>query len=130
MEKRLEYNIEKLIEKMTCHDVYLIEMCRHINVGTKENILFSLRGSNSFSYGNYNIYDIATGSLSRCCATIQHINFTLKKNRIHSRLYNSTDPFYPISIVIWPNMSDEMIKSIEYIESGYVSRTVHGSEGI
>jgi hypothetical protein len=130
MEKRLEYNIEKLIEKMTCHDVYLIEMCRHINSGTKGNTLFSLRGSNSFSYGSYSVYDIATGNLSRCCTTIQHISLTLKKNRIHSRLYNSTDPFYPISVVIWPNMSDEMIKSIEYIEKGYISRTVHGSDGI
>ena len=126
MEKRLEYSFDNLIAKMSESDVYLIEVCRHLNNGKN----FTIRVSNNFSYGNYKIYDIATGNWEQCHQTIIHINLMLKKQKIPSRLYNSTDQFYPISIIIWPNMSYEIIKSIEYIENGYMSRTVDASENI
>ena len=105
------------------YDVYLIEVQ---SISMKEE--FRIIGSNIFCAKNGNEisqYIIATADLKTCRRIIFDLRFMLQENGMKVRRYDKNMSYIPLFLMVYPNASHALMRSIDYIETEDVVSTMH-----
>ena len=119
-----------LLEIIGDNDVYLIEIQKNTNSINKQ---YNIIGSNIFTAKNgreIHNYVIATEDIKTCKRIISDLRFMLQENGIKVRRYDNQDDWTPLTLMIYPNASNGLINSIDYIESLNILKTLHSDDNI